>query len=79
MVGVSVDEVVGRIVATVDNSMTCIGNILFALNLLQRLVIDEPVQDMLKSIVVTLDIPQLILAAESAPRVLFLGRGICKA
>jgi hypothetical protein len=79
MVGLSVDEVICRIVPAMDNSMTCIGNIFFTLNLLQVLVIDETIQDTQEGIVVTLDVRQLILGTVRAPRILFLGRGICKA
>jgi hypothetical protein len=79
VVGVLVDEVISRIVPAMDNSMTCIGNVVFALNLLQVLVIDEAFKDILERIVVRLDIGQLIFGAISPPRVLFFGRGVCEA
>lgn len=79
VVGVLVDEVISHIVPTMDHSMTCIGNVVFALNLLQVLVIDEAFKDILERIVVRLDIGQLIFGAISPPRVLFYGWGICEA
>jgi hypothetical protein len=58
--------------------VTCIGNVVFALNHGQVLIIDEAFKDILEGIMVGLDIGQLLGAAE-ASQVLLFGRGLCEA
>ena len=51
MIGVFADELIGRKVPAMDDSMACIGNVLFAVHLFQVLVIEEGVEDVLEGIV----------------------------
>jgi hypothetical protein len=52
VIGAFVDELIGRKVPAMDDSMACIGNVLFVVHLFQVLVTEEGVEDMPEGVAV---------------------------